>query len=52
MQEKLAVIVDGWFVPLAVAETELFLELTQKHDQVQPISEMSTHSRGGTVQWL
>ena len=52
LQEKLAVIVDGWFAPVAVAETELFLELTQKHDQGQSISEMSTHSRGGTLQWL
>jgi ribosomal peptide maturation radical SAM protein 1 len=31
--EKLAVITDGWFVPLAVADPKILLELTGKHPQ-------------------
>lgn len=31
--EKLAVIMDGWFVPLAVADPKILLELAGKHPQ-------------------
>lgn len=31
--EKLAVIMDGWFVPLTVADPKILLELTGKHPQ-------------------
>jgi ribosomal peptide maturation radical SAM protein 1 len=31
VREKLAVIADGWFVPLAVAEPQILLDLTGKH---------------------
>src|SRR5262249_23562895 len=34
VQEKLAVITDGWFVPLAVAESSVLLELMGKQKQV------------------
>jgi ribosomal peptide maturation radical SAM protein 1 len=33
VDEKLAVIMDGWFVPLAVADPRILLELTGKHPQ-------------------
>ena len=34
VQEKLAVITDRWFVPLAVAEPKVLLELMGKQKQV------------------
>ena len=34
VQKKLAVITDGWFVPLAVAEPEVLLELMGEKNQV------------------
>jgi ribosomal peptide maturation radical SAM protein 1 len=40
-EKKLAVIVDGWFVPLAVAEAELLLELTRRHEQGLPAGDGS-----------
>jgi len=42
--EKLAVIADGWFVPLAVAEPEILLELTEEHEQGQPVPRVSNGS--------
>jgi len=39
LQEKLAVVIDGWFVPLAVAEADVLLGLTRKRRQSQPALE-------------
>ena len=33
VQEKLAVIADGWFVPLVVAEPEILLDLMAEQEQ-------------------
>lgn len=33
LREKLAVVVDGWFVPLAVAAPQLFRELMEKNEE-------------------
>jgi len=35
LREKLAVILDGWFVPLAVADPKIILELTGKHPEAE-----------------
>lgn len=42
--EKLAVITDGWFVPLAVADAKTLLELAGKHPQGEPPSRRSLHA--------
>jgi hypothetical protein len=49
LREKLAVTVDGWFVPLAVAEPEILLELTEKHEQSQLTSSRCVHLVGHTA---
>ena len=41
--EKLAVTVDGWFVPLAVAEPKTFLGLTGEHEQSRLVRDKSLH---------
>lgn len=41
--EKVAVTADGWFVPLAVADPEILLELTGEYDRDQPASTRSLH---------
>jgi ribosomal peptide maturation radical SAM protein 1 len=35
VREKLAVTVDGWFVPLAVADPRILLELTEEQDRAR-----------------
>jgi len=42
--EKLAVIMDGWFVPLAVADPKTLLELAGKHPQGEPPSRRSLYA--------
>jgi hypothetical protein len=42
--EKLALIMDGWFVPLAVADPKILLELTGKHPQGALLSGRSLHA--------
>jgi hypothetical protein len=42
--EKCAVIMDGWFVPLAVADPKILLELTGKHPQGELPSGRSLHA--------
>jgi ribosomal peptide maturation radical SAM protein 1 len=42
--EKLAVIKDGWFVPLAVADPKILLELTGMHPQGELLSGWSLHA--------
>jgi ribosomal peptide maturation radical SAM protein 1 len=42
--EKLAVMVDGWFVPLAVADPKILLELAEKHSAHQLLSGRSVHA--------
>ena len=42
--EKLAVVMDGWFVPLAVAEPKILLELTGKDLQGELFSGRSLHA--------
>jgi hypothetical protein len=41
LRRKLACLTDGWFVPLAVAEPEILLELMEKHKQSQSTSSIS-----------
>lgn len=43
VQEKLAVVVDDWFVPLAVAEPEVLRELARQEEQEPIASEGSNH---------
>jgi ribosomal peptide maturation radical SAM protein 1 len=43
LREKLAVIADNWFVPLAVAEPEVLLVLTGEDDKGRPASNRSLH---------
>ena len=43
VREKLAVIADDWFVPLAVAEPEILLELARKGEPAQRKSDRSDH---------
>ena len=44
LDEKLAVIKDGWFVPLAVADPKILLELTGKDLQGELFSGRSLHA--------
>jgi ribosomal peptide maturation radical SAM protein 1 len=44
VQEKVAVITDGWFVPLAVADPEVLLELMGKHKQDKPAPNRSINA--------
>jgi len=46
LREKLAVIADGWFVPLAVAEPQVLLDLAGKHEQSQLPSTRCFHPAG------
>jgi ribosomal peptide maturation radical SAM protein 1 len=41
LRKKLALIADGWFVPLTVAEPEILLELTRRHEEGQLASNRS-----------
>jgi ribosomal peptide maturation radical SAM protein 1 len=49
LQEKLAVVADRWFVPLAVADPTILLKLTQERDRARFLLPQANATRAGNT---